>query len=229
MENRNSREHPLCRRSFLAMAGGVVGTVCLGDLSRSVMSHAAHTDSMASRRVEGAAGGKRKILVTYATMHGSTGEVADAIARALCDEGASVDVRIIEKANDLEQYHGVVVGSAIRSDRWLPEAKGFVERNSALLSRIPTAYFLTCLTLAVPSSERLAKAQSFLDPVLDGVPQVKPVSTGLFAGVLDYSKYPTTTKAVMKYMMRRKGVTEGDYRDWPAIRHWADQLDLKVP
>ena len=43
------------------------------------------------------------------------------------------------------------------------------------------------------------------------------------------TEIPTTTKAVMKYMMRRKGVTEGDYRDWPAIRHWADQLDLKVP
>jgi menaquinone-dependent protoporphyrinogen oxidase len=179
---------------------------------------------MASMDVEAADKGKRRILVAYATMHGSTGEVAEAIARALRDEGASVDVRIIGQAHHLDLYHGAVIGSAIRSDSWLPEAKEFVDRNRAHLSSIPTAYFLTCLTLSVVSPERLARAHSFLKPVLDDVPQVKPVSTGLFAGVLDYSKYPTAIKAVMKYKMSRKGVTEGDYRDWPAIRAWADQL-----
>jgi len=35
----------------------------------------------------------KKILVAYATRTGSTGEVADAIARRLCEAGLSVEVR----------------------------------------------------------------------------------------------------------------------------------------
>lgn len=166
----------------------------------------------------------KKVLIAYASMHGSTGEVADALAKDLCAAGASVDIRLAENVKDLSPYQAVVVGSAIRSDRWLPEANEFVASHRSILSNIPTAYFLTCLTLAKPSAEIRTRVQSFLSPVREEVPEVKPVSTGLFAGVLDYNKYGPAIKAVMKYKMWTKGVEEGDHRDWRAIHAWANQL-----
>jgi len=166
----------------------------------------------------------KKVLIAYASMHGSTGEVADALAKDLCAAGASVDIRLVENVKDLSPYQAVVMGSAIRSDRWLPEANEFVAGHRSILSNLPTAYFLTCLTLANPSAEIRTKVQSFLDPVREEFPEVKPVSTGLFAGVLDYNKYGTAIKAVMKYKMWTKGVEEGDYRDWRVIHAWANQL-----
>ena len=166
----------------------------------------------------------KKVLIAYASMHGSTGEVADALAKDLCAAGASVDIRLVGNVKDLSPYQAVVVGSAIRSDRWLPEATEFVAGHRSILRNLPTAYFLTCLTLARPSAEIQTRVESFLDPVREEVPEVKPVSTGLFAGVLDYNKYGTAIKAVMRYKMWTKGVEEGDYRDWRAILAWTDQL-----
>ena len=166
----------------------------------------------------------KKMLIAYASMHGSTGKVADVLAKDLCAAGASVDIRLVRNVKDLSPYQAVVVGSAIRSDRWLPEATEFVASHRSILRNLPTAYFLTCLTLAKPSAEIQTRVESFLNPVREEVPEVKPASTGLFAGVLDYTKYGTAIKAVMKYKMWTKGVEEGDYRDWRAIHAWADQL-----
>jgi menaquinone-dependent protoporphyrinogen oxidase len=166
----------------------------------------------------------KKVLIAYASMHGSTGEIADVLAKDLCAAGASVDIRLVGNVKDLSPYQAVVVGSAIRSDRWLPEATEFVAGHRSILRNLPTAYFLTCLTLARPSAEIQTRVESFLDPVREEIPEVKPVSTGLFAGVLEYNKYGTAIKAVMRYKMWTKGVEEGDYRDWRAIHAWADQL-----
>ena len=165
-----------------------------------------------------------KFLVAYASRCGSTGGVAEAIGQSLCNNGAIVDVRLVNGVTDLTSYAAVVVGSAIRSDRWLPEATAFVEKNRQLLSGIPVAYFLTCLTMSQPSKKNQDKARSYLNPVITAVPEVKPVDMGLFAGVLDYGKLPFHIRMVMKLKMSSKGVSEGDYRDWEAIRRWSEGL-----
>jgi len=89
---------------------------------------------------------------------------------------------------------------------------------------MPVAFFLTCLTLSKPTEENRHKARAFLDPLRNAVPQVQPVDTGLFAGVLDYSKLSLIVRVVMKSKMKKKGVSEGDYRDWDAIHSWAEGL-----
>lgn len=163
----------------------------------------------------------RRVLVAYASMHGSTGEVAHAIGKIMCDRGAAADIRLIKNVTTLTPYDGVIIGSAVRSDKWLPEAVRFVEVHRNALSQIPVAYFLTCLTLTKPSEENVERSRSYLDPILNGVSEVKPVTIGLFAGVLDYSRYSAGMGAVMKYKMWSKGIAEGDYRDWSAIESWA--------
>jgi menaquinone-dependent protoporphyrinogen oxidase len=49
---------------------------------------------------------------------------------------------------------------------------------------------------------------------------VKPVSVGLFAGCMDYGKL----SAIMRLQVQTKGLPEGDFRDWDAIRTWAARL-----
>ena len=166
----------------------------------------------------------KKVLIAYASMSGSTGGVAEAIGRTLCDSGARVDVRLVDSVRELESYDAVVVGSAIRSDKWLSDAKKLVETNRRVLAGKPVAYFLTCLTLVNPAEEARRKALAFLDPVLNDVPEVQPVDIGLFAGELDYSKLSWMVSLVMKQKMKDKGITEGDYRNWDAIRSWAEGL-----
>ena len=166
----------------------------------------------------------RRVLVAYASHCGSTAGVAESIGKVLCDGGATVDIRQMESVNGLTSYQAVIVGSAIHSSKWLPEAINFVETNRTILSQMPVAYFLTCLTLYKSNDATRRIARSSLDPMLDAVPQVHPVDIGLFAGVLDYSRLSFMVRMVMKSKMKKKGVPEGDHRDWDAIRAWAKGL-----
>ena len=57
---------------------------------------------------------------------------------------------------------------------------------------------------------------------------VQPLDMGLFAGVLDYSKLTWMYRMVMKSKMKKKGVPEGDFRNWEAIRTWTEGLYLSL-
>jgi menaquinone-dependent protoporphyrinogen oxidase len=168
-----------------------------------------------------------KILVTYATCTGSTIGVAEAIGRTLADGGAQVDVLPMNQVKDLSPYRAVVAGSAIQAKSWLPEAMQFVRANQAELSRKPFAAFLVCMTLAMRNGENYRPhVAEFLAPVRA---LVKPVSEGCFAGALDIAKIPSFSKRLQFRLSVLFGVwTEGDHRDWNAIRVWAESLRARL-
>jgi menaquinone-dependent protoporphyrinogen oxidase len=163
---------------------------------------------------------KNKVLIIYASRAGSTGEVAKVIGQTLSDAGASVDVRSVSDENDLGNYKAVIVGSAIRMGRWLPEAVNFVKKNRDELSRMPAAYFVVCSTMKDDTPENRKKVLAYLDPVRRAVPNIEPVDTGLFAGVVDFSKLSFMDKS----MLKMKGASEGDFRNWAAIKKWATDI-----
>jgi menaquinone-dependent protoporphyrinogen oxidase len=168
-----------------------------------------------------------RVLVAYASRCGSTGGVAERIGQVLCEMGARAEVKLVDHVTRLDSYQALVVGSAIRSDRWLPEAVEFLKANRASVDRVPVALFLTCLTMSRPSDENKEKARTYLDSLIQAVPGLRPVETGCFAGVLDYAKLSWPMRIIMRQKMRDKGIEEGDYRDWSLIRAWAAALPRK--
>ena len=48
----------------------------------------------------------------------------------------------------------VIVGSAIRKSKWLPEAVQFVRAHQEMLRHKPLAMFTVCITLAMSNSEQ---------------------------------------------------------------------------
>jgi menaquinone-dependent protoporphyrinogen oxidase len=164
-----------------------------------------------------------KILVTYASRAGSTAGVAEAIGKTLAESGAQVDVFAMQDVKDLTPYGAVVAGSAIQNKQWLPEAMQFMQTNRAALSEKPFATFLVCMTLAMKNAGQYRRfAADFLNPVRS---LVKPVSEGLFAGVLDIRKVPSASDRFKFRLSVLFGAwSEGDHRDWNAIRKWAAGL-----
>lgn len=160
------------------------------------------------------------ILVTYATRAGSTAGVADFIAKTLAEAGYLVDVQPMEQVTDPTPYQATILGSAIQSKRWLPEAMAFIQTNRPALNQKPCAVFLVCMTLAMANGEKYRPfVADFLQPVRA---VLKPVSEGLFAGALDISQVPSFWDRLKFRLSVLFGVwSEGDHRDWQAIQAWA--------
>jgi menaquinone-dependent protoporphyrinogen oxidase len=79
------------------------------------------------------------------------------------------------------------------------------------------------MTLAMPSADKYREhVADFLQPVRA---LVKPVSEGLFAGALDIRKVPSFGDRLKFRLSVVFSVwSEGDHRDWNAIRAWAESL-----
>lgn len=156
-----------------------------------------------------------KALIAYATRAGSTETVAQAIAEALRHEGFQVDVKPVRDVDTLADYTAVIVGSAIRAGKPVPEAVAFVEKHEREVRRIPVAYFVVCLTMK--TEENRCTVAAYLDALRARTPDVKPVDVGLFAGVMNSARLPF----LLRLLIRAMKAPDGDFRDWGAIRAWA--------
>lgn len=162
----------------------------------------------------------KKILVAYATRVGSTIEIAEAIAAVLQEWGVEVEVRSTHERLDIEHYDGVVLGSAIRMGHLLPEAVEFLQKNRQYLKTIPVAYFTACITMTEDTEENRETVLHYFDPIMQAVPEVRPISIGLFAGEIDTHKLGMVPRIAIKMIH----APIGDYRNWAKIRSWASVI-----
>ena len=214
----------ISRRKFLIGGASLIGVsalTCVGGVGLAMRQPEVSFYRSSCGATDNTGG---RVLVTYASEAGSTGEIAGAIGQVICESGAAVDVLPIQTVSDLTPYRAVVVGSAVHSSAWMPEAVMFVETHRDALSQMPVAYFMSCLTLAVADTDELRReVESFLDPVRQQVSEVQPVDVGLFAGKLDFSKLAFAYRVMWPFTAGGQA-TEGDYRDWKAISAWAGNL-----
>ncbi len=163
-----------------------------------------------------------KILVTYASLGGSTVGVAEAIGQVLSTNGTVVDVRPVNEVTDLSPYKAVVIGSAVHSGKWMPEAMAFVDRNQNILRKLPTAVFQVCMMLATSSEQYRRMVPDWLAPLRA---QIQPVAEGSFAGALWPNRYAKLSEKLgLRIFLAAIKLHAGDYRDWDAIRAWAEGL-----
>jgi menaquinone-dependent protoporphyrinogen oxidase len=164
-----------------------------------------------------------KILVTYATMTGSTIGVSEAIGKTLRELGANVDVISMKEVKDISVYKAVIAGSAIQAGSWLPEAMDFMQTHKQTLNQKPFAAFLVCMTLAMTKGYNYRDTVSgWLTPVRS---LVSPFSEGLFTGILDIGRIPSFSDRLRFRISVMTGIwKEGDHRNWEDIRIWATNL-----
>ena len=156
-----------------------------------------------------------RILVAYASRAGSTREIAEAVAKTLREGGQEVDVRPVQEVRDLAPYAAVVVGSAARIMRIYAEAVSFVKQHRVALQKVPTAFFVSCMTMKEDNEKNRETVSGYLKPL---TALVSPAVVGLFAGKMDGSR----VSGLMGAMMKNAKVE--DCRDWEAIGVWAAGL-----
>jgi len=188
-----------------------------------------------------------RILLVCATRHGSTVEVADAIAEELRAAGHEVDQRPAAEAPGPAGYDAVVVGGPMIMG-WHRQAMRFVTKHRSDLERLPTALFITAASLTATGEtavqgvpivtdpwlakaprdaaklrrkERYALPRHYLGDVLKKAAPVRPRSVAFFAGSLDLTTMNLLEKAFVLLII---GATPGDGRNWKAIREWGAGL-----
>jgi len=152
------------------------------------------------------------LLATYGSRHGSTQEVAEAIARRLRMGGLEVEVRRAAEVDDLTPYEGVVLGGALYFGRWHEDAARFMAKHRRELATKPPAVF--ALGPKTADAQGLAESRTQLDKALAKVPEVEPRSVAVFGGVVDPAKLP--------FPLSR--LPASDARDWGEIDKWAEEL-----
>jgi menaquinone-dependent protoporphyrinogen oxidase len=216
-----SEKTKMTRRRFLLLASGTIGATALawgGLLISARPPEVKFIEESFGDRTNM----KDKILVAYASKCGSTGQVAKAIGQTLANTGATVDVRPVKDVGDLSAYGAVVLGSAIRQGKWLPEVVKFVEAHQQVLSRVPIAYFTVCMTLSKDTEENRRTVAAYLVPVHQ---ILKPVEEGFFAGKMDYGQLGFVERLMIERVMQ---VPQGDFRNWTAIQTWAQTLPARL-
>jgi menaquinone-dependent protoporphyrinogen IX oxidase len=190
---------------------------------------------------------KKKILVTYATMAGSTVEVAQAVGEELKQGGFQVDVLPLGEVQDLKSYAGVVVGGPMIMG-WHRAALRFLKVHRETFQHIPLAVFVMAMSLTQAGEtsvegvpvlvdekllkppenegqlnfrERYARLSNYLRPILRATRPVKPVSIGVFGGRLEYGRLKWWAVLFVMLIIQAPA---GDRRNWEAIRSWATGL-----
>ena len=155
-----------------------------------------------------------RILVTAASRHDATTEVAHAIAAVLKRADIDVDERRPEEVGHLATYDGVVLGSAIYAGHWLKPAKDLVQRTSTRMRALPVWLFSTGPLGVPPRPEGLPVDVA---PVLE---QSGAREHRVFGGRLDKRELGFGEKA----LVRMVGAADGDYRPWDEIEAWAGEI-----
>jgi menaquinone-dependent protoporphyrinogen oxidase len=157
-----------------------------------------------------------RVLVTYATRHASTAEIAKAIGHVLSAiaPADAVDVLPVEDVDDVEDYDAVLLGSAIYDGRWLKPARQFAHANREQLLDRPVWLFSSGPIGEPPVPNTDVGAVSALAELLQARGQK------LFAGQLRSAELQLAERSTVRQL---HGV-DGDYRDWDTIRAWAAEV-----
>jgi menaquinone-dependent protoporphyrinogen oxidase len=160
-----------------------------------------------------------KVLVSAASMPGSTAEIAQAIAAGLSGQGFIVAVIAPGDVGSPGGYDVVIIGSTVYMGHWLDPAKDLVSRSGDALAHRPVWPFSSG-PVGDPSG-KLAPAMGS-DPV--DLPALQAVTHArehrMFAGKLD-RKHLSRPRRVALLVFRG---LDGDFRDWAGIRQWAQGI-----
>jgi menaquinone-dependent protoporphyrinogen oxidase len=173
-----------------------------------------------------------RVLVAYATRHGSTRGIAERIADRLRARGLEAECRPASEVRDAPAYDAFVVGGAAYMFRWLGDATSFVEKNRAALAARPTWLFSSG-----PIGTDLVDKEGH-DVLETTVPKefprlremVHPRGEMVFFGAIDPAARPIGIAERLTALMpaARDALPKGDFRDWPVIDAWADEIALAL-
>ena len=163
-----------------------------------------------------------RVLVAFASKHGSTAEIAEAIAGTLRSSGLEVDCAEAGGVKSLERYDAVVLGSAVYMKRWRSRAKRFLRRHGDRLAQLPFWVFSSG-PVGEPKSD---PNPAWLEPprIIERVERLGAREHVVFGGRMPVCPRSPTARAMVKNCPPEYR----DRRDWDEINAWATSIASKL-
>ncbi len=160
-----------------------------------------------------------KVLVAYGTKYGATAEIAGRIGEVLEKAGFTVDVLSAERVADISSYDAVVLGSAVYAGSWRKEAAKLLTAQESVLAERPVWLFSSGPT-GVGDPVELLNGWRLPDALRPVAERIKARDIAVFHGVIDMQKLSLPERLLIKGIK----APAGDFRDWPAITAWAENI-----
>ena len=155
-----------------------------------------------------------RVLVTAASRHGTTTEIAQIIAGVMRTSGLTVEVMAPDEVARLDAYDAVILGSAVYAGHWLEPAKNFVVRHQQELADRPVFLFSSG-----PLGDPPNPAQEPED-ALSAEASTGAMDQRVFAGRLTQSHLSWPERLIVTAVR----APYGDFRPWDDISDWAIEI-----
>jgi len=161
-----------------------------------------------------------RVLVTTASKHGATAEIATFLAGCLQESAAGRNCGLsavalpVERGPDPSRFDAVILASGVYAGRWLEPARHYAAEHAAALRSRPVWLL---------SSGPIGEPPFPPDEPHDASPIAASVAARghqVFPGRLDKHLLSIGERAMVTAMR----APIGDSRDWDAVRAWAEEI-----
>jgi len=170
------------------------------------------------------------LLVAYASLYGSTQEMAQTLTTILREAGYPTQLSPIEDVTALESYAAVILGSPIHCGLWAKPMQQFFYQKRQELQKRPLYTWITCMR--VLENGGYDHAQKYY--ITSDIRKLATIrSIEVFAGRILPSKlsWEDYTDLHQRYDGNQEIVyQQGDHREWARFRAWGEFIlkDLKT-
>ena len=169
-----------------------------------------------------------KTVIIYSSVDGHTFKICNRLKEVLLQNNQNVKLFSIDDfKEDVTNYDKFIIGTSIRYGMHNKKIIDFININKIQLDSIKTAFFSVNL-VARKSEKNTPDSNPYVIKFFKNV-DWKPTIVEVFAGKLNYKKYPFFDRIMIQFIMQMtKGPTntntEIEYTNWDKVKAFGLQL-----
>ena len=169
-----------------------------------------------------------KIGIVYATVDGQTLKICTKIKEDLLQNNNDVALYSVDDFNEeITNFDKLIIGSSIRYGVHHKKIIEFINANKSKLDTIKTAFFSVNLVARKPE-KNTPTTNPYVIKFFKTI-KWKPTIVEVFAGKLDYKKYPYFDRIMIQFIMWiTKGPTDKtvkiEYTNWDKVADFSKKI-----